>query len=180
MTDFTIVEAKPWHCGAMSRLLRHEHRNAVAVLGIDSHRELRTLFDASAYRRAWLIDGKLAGLGGVTGSEMAAIGFVWLTLTEQGTHYPIAIVKEARRLLDEIMVTKRELATTILAGDHAAKRLAIFLGFHVSHDGPGSPASTRFARRDLARFLDSNPELRIPIGTSYVIPMGYHHDLEAT
>jgi hypothetical protein len=118
---FTVIEARPWHCGRMARLLRIEHASAIARLGIDSHRELSSRFGESAFRRAWLIDGELAALGGVTGPQMAAWGFLWLALSERARRYPVAIVKEAKRQLAEIMVVKRELATTILDNDAAAR-----------------------------------------------------------
>lgn len=176
MTDFTIIRAKPQHCGQMCRMLRHEHREAVVRLGIDSHRQLRAMFEASSFRRSWMIDGQLAALGGVTGNSLAVTGFVWLALAENARRYPVAIIKEARRQLDAIMVLKRELATTILNGDEAAKRLAIFLGFHVADDGPGSRAFSRFARRDLARFVATDADSRIPVGDGFAIAMGYHHE----
>lgn len=176
MPDFSIIEARTNHCGQMVRLLRHEHQLAVAQIGMNSHRELHTLFHSSSFRRAWLIDGKLAALGGVSGTKMAATGFIWLLLSQNATRYPIAIIKEARKQLDEIMKVKRELATTILGGDEAAKRLAIFLGFHVSHEGSGQEAHSRFGRRDLARHVTANTDLRITVGNGYAIPMGFHHD----
>lgn len=175
-TTFEIIEAKPYHCGKMSRLLRLEHASAIARLGIDSHREMRARFDDSCFRRAWLIDGQLAGLGGVCGPSAAAWGFLWLALSERARKYPIAIIKEARRQLDEIMVVKTELATTILSEDAAAKRLAIFLGFHVADDGPGAQAHSRFARRDLARHIEATPEVRIPLGSGFAVAMGYHKE----
>jgi hypothetical protein len=174
MTTFRIIDAKPYHCGQMCRVLRYEHQMAISRIGIDSHRELRGLFDQSSIRRAWLIDGKLGALGGVSGTKLSPYGFVWLALTQAASHYRVAIVKEAKKQLAEIMTIKRELATTIIAGDDAARRLAIFLGFHVADDGPGQPASSRFARRDLERFIASNPECRIPLGDSYAVAMGYH------
>lgn len=175
MTDFTIIEAKPYHCGQMSRLLRAEHREAIARVGADIHREMRARFDASSFRRAWMIDGRLAALGGVVGTSLSTYGFVWLALTNEARRYPLAVVREARRQLDEIMTVRRELATTIIGGDEAAKRLAVFLGFHVSESGPGSRAYSRFARRDLARHLENDPELRLPIGNGYAVALGYHH-----
>jgi hypothetical protein len=158
----------------MCRLLRHEHQEAAMRVGLDAHKEMRALFDMSAFRKAWLADGKLIGLGGVVGTVISPGGFIWLALSEQAKKYPIALVKEARRQLDEIMVTKVELATTIIGGDDAAKRLAVFLGFHVADIGPGMTARSRFGRRDLSRYLDSDPELRIPLGGSYAIRMAYH------
>lgn len=174
MTEFRVVEAKPFHCGRMCRILRTEHHEALAMIGADIHRELRAAFDASCIRKAWLIDGELAALGGISGSALDAAGYVWLALSKKATHYPVALLKEAKRQLAEVMRTKRELATTIIPTDEAALRLAVFLGFHVAHEGRGQPAFSRFSRRDLAAFICENPDLRIPVGRSYVTPMGYH------
>lgn len=176
MPDFTIIEAKPWHCGQMARALRAEHREVIARIGIDCHKELRTRFNASSFRRAWLIDGQLAALGGVMGTKLAATGFIWLALAGIASRYPIAVTKEARRQIDEIMNTKREVATTILSGDLAARRFAIFLGFHVSHEGLGVPAHARIERRRLSEFVENDVDSRIPIAGGYATVMGYHHE----
>ena len=181
MPDFTIIPAQSWHCGQMCRMLRHEHVRAVMALGggMDVHKELRGLFDQSSYRRAWLIDGDLAALGGVSGSLISPHGFVWLTLTEKATRYPLAIIKECRRQLDAIMKVKTELATTVIGGDAAAMRLAVFLGFHVTHKGEGALAETRYGRLRLKRHLEREPEIRIPAGSGYAIALGYHHHKDA-
>jgi|HubBroStandDraft_4_1064222.scaffolds.fasta_scaffold02149_4 hypothetical protein len=176
MTEFSVILAKPWHCGQMARLLRSEHAQAIAMIGMDSHRELKKIFDVSLFRRVWLIDGALAGLGGVTGSTMSSEGFIWLALSNKARKYPVAVVKEARRQLAEIMEVKRELATTVLNGDTAAKRMAIFLGFHVSDYGPGAPASSREGRCRLSAYLEAEPDVRVPVGASFAIAMGYHRE----
>lgn len=177
---FTIIPAKPWHCGAMMRRLRLEHQRAVARTGMDAHRELSSMFDQSSYRRSLLIDGRLAALGGVTGGMASATGFAWMVLTDEATQYPLYLVREIRRQLDAIMITKRELATTVIGGDEAALRMAIFLGFHVADHGPGSPAASRFARRQLRRHIETDPDLRLPIGEGFCVALGYHaaHELE--
>ena len=170
---FEIVEAKPWHCGAMTRMLRLEHQKAVAMIGIDSHRELRGRFDDSTFRRAWLIDGRLAALGGVTGSRLSSIGYIWLAFSSAATKYPIEMVKESRRQMAAIMTVKRRIYTTILDGDTAAKRFAIFLGFVPADDEMQAPAASHFGRIELSRRFDSNEEARIPIGNGYSVAMCY-------
>jgi hypothetical protein len=172
-TRFEIIEAKPWHCGAMTRMLRLEHQKAVAMIGIDSHRELRGRFDDSTFRRAWMIDGKLAALGGVTGSRLSSIGYIWLAFSSASTKYPIEMVKESRRQMAAIMTVKRRIYTTILDGDTAAKRFAIFLGFVPADDEMQRPAASRFGRAELNRRFDTNSEARIPIGASFAVAMAY-------
>jgi hypothetical protein len=175
LTVFTSDDAKLHHCGKMCRRLRRAHQEASVRLGLNAHAELRAVLAESSFAKAYFADDELIALGGVIGTIMEPLGFVWLAITQEGARrYPMALAREARRQLDFIMSIKVELATTIIGGDEAAKRLAVFLGFHVSDDGPGSPASTRLERRDLSRHLDLDPDLRIPVGDGYAIKMGYH------
>jgi hypothetical protein len=87
----------------------------------------------------------------------------------------VEIIKEARRQLTEIMSVKRELATTLLHDDAAARRLAVFMGFHVSHNGDGAPAGTRDQRRRLNDMLERDGRHRIDMGHGVVVlAVGYH------
>jgi hypothetical protein len=172
---FTIADAKRPHCGQIWHRLRHEHQHASLRLGLNGHAELVSVLQESSYAKSYFADGELIAMGGVIGCLISPLGFVWLAITEEGARrYPIALAREARKQLDTIMRAKMELVTTIIGGDEAAKRLAVFLGFHVSHCGPGGPAFTRFGRRDLARHLDVDPDLRIPVGNGFAIKMGFH------
>lgn len=173
MSEFSIIDARAYHCGQMARRLRVEHARCITLLGIATHYEMRRSFDESFFRRAWLIDGELSALGGVMGTTLQSAGFVWLALSQSALRYPVAIVKEARRQLAEIMLLKRELATTILPGDDAALRLAIFLGFHVSHGGLGDRAYSRAGRRTLAQYVETESACHVPIGDHHLIAMGY-------
>lgn len=156
MTEFQIVEAREYHCGQIIRRLREEHHAAIAGLGVNAHREIRANFADSAYRRAWLINGRLAALGGVTGPLASSQGFIWLALTAQATRYPLEIVKEARRQIDHILETKRDLVTSLIPGDRTAIRFATFLGFEIAHTsmvpyGKGEVISVRYRGKSLAR-----------------------------
>lgn len=172
--NFQIIEARARHAGQISRQLRREHQAALMRLGVGVHRQIRDTFDQSYFRRAWMIDGRLSAIGGVVGSELSPVGFVWLALTDAATRYPKQIVREARRQLDGIMVTKIELTTTIADGDEAALRLATFLGFHVEDVGLGAPGFSYFGRRRLIRHIKSSPELLQPLGRGMGFRMGYH------
>jgi hypothetical protein len=157
----------------MSRVLRLEHQKAVAMVGLNSHRELRAAFDESTYKRAWFIDGKIASIGGVTGTALSSYGLIWLAFSNAATKYPVAMVKLMRRQIAEIMQTKRFLITTILEGDEASERFAIFMGFVPETDGEYVlPASSRFGRKEIARQLKET-EVRLPLGTGYAKVMAY-------
>jgi hypothetical protein len=172
MPRFETIEARPYHCGQIVRRLRREHR--AAIVGINAHQEIRDRFLASSFRRAWLIDGELCALGGVVGGALSTVGYIWLVLSQRALDHPVAVVREARRQLDDIMATRHELAAVIIPQDKAALRFAIFLGFHVADQGLGSPASTRMERVALRRYLEAAEELRITMADRQVIPVGYH------
>lgn len=129
MHHFQIIEAKPYHCGRIVRMLRREHQNAMTIIGQKAHHELRTCFDHSAFRRAWLIDGQLAAVGGVVGTSLSSAGYIWLALTQEATKYPVAVFKEAKTQLREILQVKRKLVTTTYCDDATATRFAERLGF---------------------------------------------------
>jgi hypothetical protein len=174
MTQVEVIDAKLWHVGRIARMLRPEHAAALVRMGINSHRELRATFEASYVRKAMLIDGKLAGIGGIMGPLLSPIGFAWIAISDRATRYPVALVKEVRKHLAEEMKTKAELHTTIMVDDLAARRFAVFLGWHVADEGLGAAAETRPGRRTLHDHIASTPELLVPFRGSHLIKMGYH------
>jgi hypothetical protein len=176
MPRFEIIPAKPWHCGIAARNARAEHRAAVKALGLDLHRELSARFADTLEPKAWMIDGKLAALGGVMCTALCPGGYVWLTITEEATKHPLALVREARRQLELAMALQSELATVLIPEDKAALRLAVYLGFHVKDEGLGSVAHDRAGRIALRRYLEAAAELRIPMGSGGAIPVGYHKE----
>lgn len=133
---FEIVEAKSFYCGQMVRKLRNEHQAAIAKLGVNTHRELRRAFDDSSYRRALMIDGVLAGLGGVIGPAMAGTGTIWIAITQEATRYPQHIARIMRRQLAEVFTVKRELSAFILPADVVSLRFAKFIGFETLRNSP--------------------------------------------
>lgn len=169
-----IVDAKLHYCGRMARNLRHEHAASFLRLGLNGHRSIRqTLAMSTGFRRALLLDGVLAGMWGVCGSAMSPFGNVWVVFTQDATRYPILLVKETRRQLDEMMILKNQLVTTVFEGDHTAMRFAAFLGFHVDGELEGAPAFSKGGRKRLVRYALNNPDLRFQAGTGFCVRFGY-------
>lgn len=173
MTVFHVRDAKVSDCGPMSRILRREQQAECLRRNVNVHRELRSMFQASYFRRAWTIDGHLAGLGGVKASVMSPIGVVWVALSEEAMKYPIAIVKEARKQLDEIMLMQAELTTSVSYNDEAAQRFAVFLGFGAG----GEAAFSRAGRRNLVDYMNSEPSLRILAGSHWQIAVSKQREV---
>ena len=138
MPEFQIVEAKRHHLGIMARRLRGEHRAAMIGLGMNIHRDMTTAFEHSCYRKAWLIDGDLAAIGGVMGSALASSGFVWLALSDGAAKFPFAVAREIRRQINTAFQTRSELAATSICGDINAGRLLRWLGFEPNGELSGT------------------------------------------
>lgn len=179
MTEFSVIEAKAWHCGQMARILRAEQTRALTNAGIDVHREMRHSFDESCYRRAWLIDGNLAALGGVVGSPLEINAYVWVAVSRLAQRYPLAMIKEFRRQMIYARATHDMLVTSILPEDGQSLRFAVFMGFHAARSGRGQAALSKMSRHDLARFLEDEPDIRIPVGTGYAMAVAYRGEIEA-
>ena len=126
-----IVDAETWHCGQIARRLRAEHRSLLIGHDISVHRELRDAFDASMWRKAWFLDGRLMGIAGITGTVSSGEGNVWLAVSDEALGRPISLARLVLRGLEEVMLVKRHLTTIVLKDDRAAVRFAYFLGFHV-------------------------------------------------
>ena len=124
-----LIEARPYHCGALARSLRRDHAVGLRGLGIDPHRELRAALAASSFARALLLGGALAALGGVIGTLTASEGHVWLALAEHATVCRRAVYDQARRTIREIGAVKRSLVTTVFTDDAPAMTFARHLGF---------------------------------------------------
>jgi hypothetical protein len=168
MVAIVTVEAKPHHCGQAVHRLRPAHRRALALTGRHAHRELRCLFEQSARAYALIADGRLACLWGVQGSLLDPRGYVWMALTETALLYPRQTVREAKRRLLECAAWYHELATTILGEDRAGLSFALALGFHARDDEPETD------RRRLVAKLLADESLRIPVGATFVLPLGWH------
>lgn len=126
-----LREAKAWHCGAISRRLRRDYQ--ALVDGVNQHAEMRAVFDSSlSCRKALYIDGQLAAIGGVTGTDISAEAEIWLAVSEEAVRVnPITVTRLFKRELDKVLETRRRLVTVVLKNDRRGMMLAYFLGFRV-------------------------------------------------
>lgn len=125
------IEAKRYHVGRMARRLRHGHRIVMQAIGADIHRELAQTFDASMFARAWLLDGELLALGGVTGTALSSDGMIWLAASEAALAHRTGLARMVLRQLALVLQTKRRVTALILKSDATSLSFAYFLGFRV-------------------------------------------------
>lgn len=152
MTEFRSIDARTFHLGRMARRMREDDAAAAAAMGVNVHAQMHSIFNASAYRKAWMIDGSLAAIGGVIGTLASSSGFLWLLLSKEAQRHPRALVRDARRHVAEIMETYTDLTTTVTRGDEAARRFATHFGFRLKHpiDQHG-PQVVMEMRRDIGQ-----------------------------
>lgn len=172
----TIEEAKPFHCGRMARRLRREHAQALVSIGLDPHQQIRRVFQSSSVRKVAFLDGELAAMGGVVGTLASPFGGVWLLLSNEICRHPRLVLEKAREQLEGLLGTRIELYTSLLLSDPAAVRFAVRLGFHRDYEGGRGAAVSAAGRRALVRYLESDPEIRVPIGSSFAVAVGYHRE----
>ena len=127
---YAIRDAKWTDCGAMAHNLCDGRWLAYNRAGLNPHRKLRELFAASSIRRSWLINGRIAAMGGVTGTLLSRRGIVWTAVSPEATKHRFALIREAHRQLREISQTKT-LCATLQEQDSTSTLFAEFLGFRV-------------------------------------------------
>lgn len=172
MMAYSVVPASARHIRPMSAKLRAAACITLQGFGLEPRRALHRAFIASSYCRTALSDGKPIAMWGVKRTLLGDTGVVWLVLSEEVTHMPASIVREARAELAKIMEASHEVAATVLPDDAAAIRFAVHLGFH-DRDNDDSSLS----KKDMTRAILADPKYRIPIGDSYVIALGYHPEI---
>lgn len=138
MITTEIIQARPFHCGQIAHRLRTKHADTLLRAGLRPHQSLRSMFDASGFKRVLLINGKLAGIGGLTGSMMSSEGYIWLALSDSVELHSIAVARALKRQLDVVMDTKTKLYATVLKDDRKSVTMCYFLGFRHERDLDGS------------------------------------------
>lgn len=147
-----LVEAKAYHTSRISRSLRVDHRDLLLSMHVRIHREMRDMFDTSRLRLAWILNGELMAIGGITGTLASSEGIAWLAISESAKGHSLRVAREVSRQVKKIMETRQRLETIILKNDHDAIRFAYFLGFNVKQPTEigGQPALIMSLKREVS------------------------------
>lgn len=124
-----IVDARQTHVGPVANGLCDDIKVEYQKIGLRPRAGLRRLFDESSYCKTALLDGKPIAMWGVIGSEMATHGEIWLSLSEMGRMQRKALVRIARREVENLAVLRGMLVATMMCEDARAKRFLQMLGF---------------------------------------------------
>lgn len=148
MPIFEAIEPKAYHCGQMARIVRKEQAIGMIELGANPHRQLKMCFEGSPMRWAYARDGRLVGLGGIMSTLASAHGHLWMAVSNSAIDRPVAMIKEIRKLLREILAVKREIFTIVIKSDPASVRFAEFFGFKPIEDLDGGIMIMRVTREE--------------------------------
>ena len=134
MPHFETIPAKRSHCSQMACRMRDDHREAIIGLGLDPFQEIAMAFDQTPNPTAWLINNKLAALGGVAGPPLLCpLGFAWLVVAEHAIRFRHPFVKVVKQQLDAVQKLHPILVTPLCPADKKSLRFAAFLGFAVEY-----------------------------------------------
>jgi len=133
---YQIIEARHEHVWKLARRLREEDRVFAAAAGFAPRDLLFRMWRDSPYRRAAIIDGRVAALWGCYGTLLSPTAEAWLMTGPEVERLPIASIKEARRELATMLENKVELLTAVEARSQRAIGFARILGFKLEPPQP--------------------------------------------
>lgn len=139
-----VVDAKLAHLHALQRTLRAQDRALMAEARVKPRHVMFELWCNSPLRRAFLIDGIVAAVGGVVGSMLGPMGIVWLVTGAALERNPFAVVRAARDELRAMLVRYPVLTSEVAADDARAVKFARRLGFAFGEAHPMPPSEARF------------------------------------
>lgn len=145
--NWKIVECDPCHLRAVARALRAGDAAELAAYGEGSPmRVVWKSWRASIIRKAMLIDGEPAVIGGVVGSMLGAEGMPWLLTTSAVERAPIAFVRAARQEVLAAAEAYPLLANYVHAPYKRAVGFLQVLGFTIDPPEPIAATGEMFHR----------------------------------
>jgi hypothetical protein len=137
MTSFSTTVANRASCSEIACAMRGDHLDALCVLGLDPLHEAVVAFDQTPHPIAWLIDDKLAAMGGVAAAPwLSPHGICWMVVSESATRFARALLTEVRRQLDAAQELYPLIVAPLCPADKKSLRFAAHLGFAVEHAYP--------------------------------------------
>lgn len=136
MMQIQCVPARIADVYAVYNALRYADELELRRLGGDPKRIMRDNFRHSFLRRTLFVDGEPAAIAGCYGSALSDEGLPYLFTTPEVERAPIAFVREAKRLVEEMLAIKSVLIGNVDAGYKEAQKLLEQLGFVLGDPEP--------------------------------------------
>ena len=145
-----IVEATTDHAIALAPRLRRHDCLTIATLGLTAQEALVSGVVASRHAIAALVDGEVVAVAGVGfASILSDSGHPWMAASDRIERHPRTLAVMGRRWLAHAMSQYRQLTNMVLEEDEKARRLLVYLGFHILTDDPVVRAGKTFLRYEM-------------------------------
>jgi len=145
-----IVEATTDHAIELAPRLRHYDCITIATLGLTAQEALVSGVVTSRDTIAALVDGEVILMAGIGfASILSNSGHPWMAASDRIERHPRALAVMGRRWLAHAMSQYRQLTNMVLEEDEKARRLLVYLGFHILTDGPVTMGDVSFLRYEM-------------------------------
>lgn len=154
---YTVQPATPEHVYALAAKLRPEDCAEIVGSGNSPKRSLWRGYRNSVMCETAFVDGEVAAMWGlcvgfVPGlSLLGNIGRPWLLTSAAVERVPFAVVREARRAVQGMLMVKPILENYVLASYARAVRLVRLVGFTVDAAPVMSPSGVAYLRFHMER-----------------------------
>jgi hypothetical protein len=149
---YTIMEAEPSHLDSLAARLRAFDCLELMACGKSARAHLQRCYDLTIMRKTAFVEGEIAAMWGLhPGPLLGDTGHPWFLTTAAVERVPIAVVKEARRHIAEMLEVRPRLVNYVLASYTGAMRLIGVLGFRLGPPEPIGKNGVLFRRFEMER-----------------------------
>lgn len=142
--SYRIVPTEPAHIRALAFNLRAGDAAEIEAAGMTSQQALWRSFRSATRARTAFVGDEIAAAWGVGGCPLGKTGRPWLLTAPPIEHVKIALVREARYEVLEMLSIFSELRGYVDGRYHRALRLLDALGFSLSAEFPFGPFGVGF------------------------------------
>ena len=140
MTTYTVVDGTKEHSLRLRHILRPLDKREICGQGGHVRKIMWRTFNQSIFTRTALVDGEVVAMWGLGGTILSDEGHPWLLTAPAVERLPMAIVREARGAIWDMLELRSYLWNYVLADYTGAIRLLEVIGFAI--DPPTSPWAT--------------------------------------
>jgi hypothetical protein len=141
---YSIVEATHAHAIDLRDRLRALDLRECVGQGLSHHRVVHRTLRRSLFAKSAIIDGRVMAMWGLGGSLIGDEGNPWFLTAPEVERFPVAVVREARYGVREMLAVKPHLWNYVLADYAQAVKFVGMLGFTI--DPPVVVAGDTFRR----------------------------------
>jgi hypothetical protein len=144
--SFEIVPCRTSHLREVANNLREEERLECEAFGVKPRHMMHALYRDSSYSRAGLLDGEVLAVWGDNAPILHTDGYLWLFSTPMIERVPFLFFREARREIEERLMMRRVLRSSICWKAKRSRRFWELLGFEIVAPDEGGLSEIRRER----------------------------------